>query len=45
MYVCALQYFVSSGFAFIHADSTAEVCAVEAVPLDQIDPAAVKEVS
>lgn len=39
-----VQYFVSSGFAFVHADSTAEVCAVEAVPLDHLDGAAVKEV-
>ena len=41
--VC-VQYFVSSGFAFVHADSTAEVCAVEAVPLEHLDGAAVKEV-
>jgi hypothetical protein len=38
------QYFVSSGFAFVHPDSTAEVCAVEAVPLEHLDGAAVKEV-
>ncbi|CAL0305967.1 unnamed protein product [Lupinus luteus] len=31
------KYFVSSGFAFIHANSVADVIAVEAVPLDQID--------
>ena len=34
------QYFVSSGFAFVHPDSTAEVCAVEAVPLEHLDGAA-----
>ncbi|TKY63854.1 ATP synthase subunit delta' [Spatholobus suberectus] len=31
------KYFVSSGFAFIHANSVADVIAVEAVPVDQID--------
>lgn len=31
------KYFVSSGFAFIHANSVADVIAVEAVPLDRID--------
>lgn len=39
------QYFVSSGFAFIHADSTTDVCAVEAVPLEQLDPELVKQAS
>lgn len=39
------QYFVSSGFAFIHADSTTDVCAVEAVPIEQLDPELVKQVS
>jgi F-type H+-transporting ATPase subunit delta len=29
------KYFVSSGFAFIHANSTTDVIAVEAVPLDR----------
>eukprot|EP00239_Pterosperma_sp_CCMP1384_P000681 CAMPEP_0197845766 /NCGR_PEP_ID=MMETSP1438-20131217/2653_1 /TAXON_ID=1461541 /ORGANISM="Pterosperma sp., Strain CCMP1384" /LENGTH=212 /DNA_ID=CAMNT_0043457189 /DNA_START=127 /DNA_END=765 /DNA_ORIENTATION=+ len=37
------KYFVSSGFAFIHANSTAEVCAVEAVPLEQLDPQSVAQ--
>ena len=32
------KYFVSSGFAFVHNDSTADVCAVEAVKLDDLDP-------
>lgn len=31
------KYFVSSGFAFVHANSYADIVAVEAVPLDQID--------
>ncbi|KAK7350506.1 hypothetical protein VNO77_09203 [Canavalia gladiata] len=31
------KYFVSSGFAFVHANSVADIIAVEAVPLDQID--------
>merc|ERR1719453_881732 len=34
--------FVSSGFAFVNPDSSAEVLAIEAVGLDEIDPAAVK---
>lgn len=36
------KFFVSAGFAFVHADSSAEVCAVEAVPLEDIDPDAVR---
>lgn len=32
------KYFISSGFAFIHANSYADVIAVEAVPIDRIDP-------
>lgn len=35
------KYFISSGFAFIHANSYADIVAVEALPLDQIDPAEV----
>ncbi|KAF5947734.1 hypothetical protein HYC85_013691 [Camellia sinensis] len=31
------KYFVSSGFAFIHANSFADIIAVEAIPLDHID--------
>ncbi|GMI73895.1 hypothetical protein like AT5G47030 [Hibiscus trionum] len=31
------KYFISSGFVFIHANSFADIIAVEAVPLDQID--------
>ncbi|KAI6706370.1 hypothetical protein NL676_009332 [Syzygium grande] len=31
------KYFVSSGFAFIHANSYADIIAVEAVPIDRID--------
>ena len=36
------KYFVSSGFAFVHADSSAEVCAVEAVKVSDLDPDAVR---
>ncbi|XP_044487012.1 ATP synthase subunit delta', mitochondrial [Mangifera indica] len=32
------KYFLSSGFAFIHANSVADIIAVEAVPVDHIDP-------
>ncbi|KAK1307113.1 hypothetical protein QJS10_CPA10g01063 [Acorus calamus] len=32
------KYFVSSGFAFVHANSVADVVAVEAVPVEHIDP-------
>ncbi|MED6111631.1 hypothetical protein PIB30_053981 [Stylosanthes scabra] len=31
------KYFISSGFAFIHANSVADIIAVEAVPVDRID--------
>ncbi|KAL9433987.1 hypothetical protein AB3S75_028761 [Citrus x aurantiifolia] len=37
------KYFVSSGFAFIHANSVADIIAVEAVPIDQIDPSLVQK--
>lgn len=36
------KYFVSSGFAFVHADSSADVVAVEAVKLDELDTEAVR---
>lgn len=36
------KWFVSSGFAFVHPDSTADLCAVEAVKLTDLDPEAVK---
>lgn len=36
------KYFVSSGFAFVHPDSSADVCAVEAVKLEDLDPEAVR---
>ena len=36
------KYFVSSGFAFVHADSSADVCAIEAVKLEDLDPEAVR---
>lgn len=37
------KYFISSGFAFIHANSYADILAVEAIPLDRIDPAQVQK--
>ncbi|KAG6747898.1 hypothetical protein POTOM_047789 [Populus tomentosa] len=37
------KYFVSSGFAFIHANSIADIVAVEAAPLDQIDTSLVQK--
>lgn len=37
------QYFVSSGFAFIHANSVADIVANEAVPLDRFDPEEVRK--
>ncbi|XP_072961700.1 ATP synthase subunit delta', mitochondrial-like [Typha angustifolia] len=37
------KYFVSSGFAFIHANSIADIVAVEAVPVDRIDPSLVQK--
>ncbi|KAK9273221.1 hypothetical protein L1049_018028 [Liquidambar formosana] len=37
------KYFISSGFAFIHANSIADVIAIEAVPLDQIDSSSVQK--
>lgn len=37
------KYFVSGGFAFIHANSFADIVAVEAVPIDRIDPALVQK--
>ncbi len=36
------KYFISAGFAFVHADSTADVCAVEAVRVEDLDPEAVR---
>lgn len=36
------KYFVSGGFALVHADSSTDVCAVECVPLDSLDLEACK---
>mmetsp|Transcript_9447 Transcript_9447/g.17050 ORF Transcript_9447/g.17050 Transcript_9447/m.17050 type:complete len:167 (+) Transcript_9447:467-967(+) len=36
------KYFVSSGFTFVHNDRT-DVCAIEAVSIEDIDPQAVSE--
>ncbi|KAF5481651.1 hypothetical protein F2P56_002289 [Juglans regia] len=37
------KYFLSSGFAFIHANSVADIIAVEAVRIDHIDPSLVQK--
>ncbi|XP_022879867.1 ATP synthase subunit delta', mitochondrial-like [Olea europaea var. sylvestris] len=37
------KYFLSSGFAFVHANSVADIIAVEATPLDQIDQTLVQK--
>ncbi|KAH7549720.1 hypothetical protein JRO89_XS13G0072500 [Xanthoceras sorbifolium] len=37
------KYFLSSGFAFIHANSVADIIAVEAVPVDRIDSSLVQK--
>jgi len=36
------KFFVSSGFAFVHADSTADVCAIEAFPVEDLDATTVE---
>lgn len=36
------KYFISGGFAFVHEDSTTDVCVVEAAELEQFDKEAVK---
>lgn len=37
------QYFVSSGFAFVHANSVTDIVCIEAVPLDRLDPDEVRK--
>lgn len=37
------KYFVSSGFAFIHANSVTDIITVEAAPIDHIDPTLVQK--
>ncbi|KAL7258513.1 hypothetical protein ACSBR1_004612 [Camellia fascicularis] len=32
-----IKYFISSGFVFVHSNSYADIIAIEAVPIDQID--------
>ena len=36
------RYFVSSGFAFVHPDSSTEVCALEAVNVSELDADAIR---
>ncbi|CAH9095578.1 unnamed protein product [Cuscuta europaea] len=33
-----MKYFVSSGFAFVHSNSVTDIMALEAVPIEKIDP-------
>ncbi|XP_073288594.1 ATP synthase subunit delta', mitochondrial-like [Primulina huaijiensis] len=35
------KYFISSGFAFVHSNSITDIIAIEAVPIEQIDPSCV----
>jgi F-type H+-transporting ATPase subunit delta len=37
------KYFVSSGFAFAHADSSVDILAVEAVPVEDLDETVVRK--
>ncbi|KAK4488570.1 hypothetical protein RD792_004336 [Penstemon davidsonii] len=37
------KYFISSGFAFVHSNSIADIIAIEAVPVEQIDPSSVQK--
>ena len=37
------KYFISSGVVFIHANSFADIVAVEAIPVDHIDPCLVQK--
>ncbi|XP_010494912.1 PREDICTED: ATP synthase subunit delta', mitochondrial-like [Camelina sativa] len=37
------KYFLSSGFALLHANSVADIIAIEAVPLEHIDPSQVQK--
>lgn len=37
------KYFVSGGFAFVHGNSIADIIAIEAVPIDQLDASAVQK--
>lgn len=36
------KFFVSGGFAFVHPNSTTDICVLEAATLDQFDTTAVK---
>ncbi|GER42923.1 ATP synthase delta chain [Striga asiatica] len=37
------NYFISTGFAFVHSDSITDILAVEAVPIEHVDPASVQK--
>jgi F-type H+-transporting ATPase subunit delta len=36
------KFFISGGFAFVHPNGVADICVLEAAPLDQFDSASVK---
>ncbi|EYU40328.1 hypothetical protein MIMGU_mgv1a019389mg, partial [Erythranthe guttata] len=36
------NYFISTGFAFVHSNSIADVIAVETVPTEHVDPVSVR---
>lgn len=37
------KYFLSGGFAFVHANSIADIIALEAIPVDRLDPSLVQK--
>ncbi|KAK4480647.1 hypothetical protein RD792_013725 [Penstemon davidsonii] len=37
------KYFLSGGFAFVHSNSVADIIAIEATPVDRIDPSLVQK--
>ncbi|KAL0380028.1 UNVERIFIED_CONTAM: ATP synthase subunit delta', mitochondrial [Sesamum angustifolium] len=37
------KYFISSGFVFIHSNSVTDIIAIEAVPIEQVDPDSVQK--
>ena len=39
------KLFVSSGYAFVHANSTADICALETTKLEDLDKDAINEVT
>ncbi|KAL0429420.1 UNVERIFIED_CONTAM: ATP synthase subunit delta', mitochondrial [Sesamum radiatum] len=37
------KYFISSGFVFVHSNSVTDIIAIEAVPIEQVDPDSVQK--